>query len=362
MSGDAAASLAAAAALWRDDAALRAGLPAAARLSPAMVDVVLPLVAGALDADAMRELVARELGDRPPPAPSLVVHVLASNVPALGVSAIALACLAGASVVVKSGRDDTLSAPAFHRALAAVDPRLAATVQTTYWTGGDRTIEDRVFAGADLVVASGSDATMAALAPRLGTRLLAHGARASCIVIGPDAGDVAADVARDVALYDQRGCLSPHVVYVAGDADVFAERLAGAMAAQPAAGPATLEERGARRTVLAEAEFRGETLHGDGVLAGPATPFRPTCGGRLVRVQSVQDVADVPALLPPGAIECVGFAGAMPDVGALRRLGVARVCPVGRMQMPTLAWPCGQHAPLRSLLRLETPPMIQVET
>jgi acyl-CoA reductase-like NAD-dependent aldehyde dehydrogenase len=356
-----ATALAAAAARWRDDVALRDALPEATRLSHAMVDAVLPLVAGALDADAMIDLVGRELGDRPPP-PSTIVHVLASNVPALAIPAIALGCLAGATVVVKSGRDDTLSAPAFHRALAAVDADLAATVQTTYWHGGDRTVEDDVFARADVVVASGSDATMAALAPRLGTKLLAHGARASCIVVGPHSGDVAADVARDVALYDQRGCLSPHVVYVAGDATAFAERLAAALATQPAPGPATLEERAARRTLLAEAEWRGETLHGDGVLCGEAVPFRPTCGGRVVRVQRVRATADVPALLPAGVIECVGYAGALPDVDAMRRLGVARLCPVGRMQAPTLAWPCGQHAPLRSLLRLETPPTLQVET
>ncbi len=360
-----AAALAAAAARWRDDAALRAALPEPTRLSPAMIDAVVPLIAGALDADAMAELVARELGDGQP-APSTVAWVLASNVPALAIPAIALGCLAGATVVVKSGRADTVSAPAFHRALTAVDPELAATVHVTYWAGGDRTVEDDVFGRADVVVASGSDATMAALAPRLGDRLLAHGTRASCIVVGPDAAevadDVAGDVARDVALYDQRGCLSPHVVYVAGDATAFAARLAAALAAQPASGPATLEERAARRTLLAEAEWNGETLVGDGVLVGPATPFRPTGGGRVVRVQAVHDVAEVPALLPAGGIECVGYAGALPDVEPFRRLGVARLCPVGRMQAPALAWPCGQHAPLRSLLRLETPPAMQVET
>lgn len=356
-----AVSLAAAALRWRDDPELRAALPAATRLSPAMVDAVLPLVAGALDVDAMTALVERELGDRTQ-QPSSIVHVLASNVPALGIPAIALGCLAGATVVVKSGRADMLTAPAFHRALAAVDPVLAATVTTTYWAGGDRAVEDDVFARADVVVASGSDATMASLAPRLGAKLLAHGARASCIVVGPDAGDVAADVARDVALYDQRGCLSPHVVYVAGDAAAFADWLARALATQPASGPSTLEERAARRTLLAEAEWRGETLHGDGVLVGDATPFRPTCGQRVVRVQRVRAIDDVPSLLPSGVIECVGYAGAVPDADAYRRLGVARLCPVGRMQAPMLAWPCGQHAPLRSLLRLETPPMIQVET
>ncbi len=354
-------ALAAAAVRWRDDDDLRLALPDATRLSPAMIDAVLPRIAGALDADAMTELVASELGPRPPAGPALVAHVLASNVPGLAVPAIALACLAGAAVVVKSGRADVLSAPAFHRALQAVDPELAATVVTAYWTGGDRAVEDAVLTRADVVVASGSDATMQALAPRLGTRLLAHGARVSCIVVTSDDTEVATRVACDIALYDQRGCLSPHAVYVTGDARAFAERLAAALAAQPAAGPATLDERAARRTFLAEAEWQGGVLHGDGVLCGAAAPFRPTCGGRVVRVQHVGSMADVPALLPSRGIECVGTAGGVPDTDALARLGVARVCPVGRMQAPTLAWPCGQHAPLRSLLRLETAPTLLVE-
>ncbi|HEV7732865.1 MAG TPA: acyl-CoA reductase [Candidatus Binatia bacterium] len=354
-------SLAAAATRWRDDVDLRAALPAATRLSPDMIDAVMPRITGALDADAMTELVARELGPRPTAGPALVAHVLASNVPALALPAIALGCLAGAAVVVKSGRDDVLSAPAFHRALETVDPELAATVVSTYWTGGDRGVEDAVLARADVVVASGSDATMQALAPRLGTRLLAHGARVSCIVVASDDADVAARVASDVALYDQRGCLSPHTVYVVGDASAFAERLAVALATQPAAGPATLEERAARRTLLAVSEWQGDVLHGDGVLCGPPAPFRPTCGGRVVRVQEVRSIADVPTLLPSHGIECVGIAGLDPDTAALARLGVARVCPVGRMQSPPLAWPCGQHAPLRSLLRLETPPALLVE-
>src|SRR5205814_2831154 len=78
-------ALAAAARRWCDDASLRAALPAAARLSPAMVDAVLPIVADMLDEESMTALVEQELGpgaaERPAPdGPALVAHVLASNV------------------------------------------------------------------------------------------------------------------------------------------------------------------------------------------------------------------------------------------------------------------------------------------
>src|SRR5207248_1555027 len=121
------AALAAAAARWRDDAALRAELPAAACLSSTMIAAVVPIAAAAL------------------------------------------------------GR-------------------------------------------AEVVVATGSDATLAALVPRLGRRLIAHGPRWSVAVVERAAAAEVDAIALDVALHDQRGCLSPHAVYVTGDARGFAER------------------------------------------------------------------------------------------------------------------------------------------
>jgi hypothetical protein len=71
----------------------------------------------------------------------------------------------------------------------------------------------------------------------------------------------------------------------------------------------------------------------------------------------------LPGLLPMGAIECVGLAG--PDATALAApllaRGVARICPLGRMQRPTLAWPRGQQAPLATLLGRPTEPCLEIE-
>ena len=66
--------------------------------------------------------------------------------------------------------------------------------------------------------------------------------------------------------------------------------------------------------------------------------------------------------VPAGCIECVAVEGAELDSEALRALGVARVCRPGSMQRPSLAWPRGQHAPLRSLLGLPAEPRLLVES
>src|SRR5437867_4922256 len=272
--GDTVAALAAAAARWRDDPALRAELPAAARLSPAMIAAVVPIAAEALDAVTMTKLIERTWGAgaarRPAPdGPALVAHVVASNVPALALPAIALGCLAGAAVLVKSGRDDPLSAPAFQRALTAVDPALAATVVAAYWPGGDLAREDAALGRAEVVVATGSDATLAALVPRLGRRLIAHGPRWSVAVVGRAAAAEVDAIALDVALHDQRGCLSPHAVYVTGDARGFAERLAAALdavAVRLPPGPARVDARAAARPLAPAAGGapRAPVLRGPG--------------------------------------------------------------------------------------------------
>jgi hypothetical protein len=363
-----AGALVRATARWRHDAELWRRLPQEARLSPANVHAAVDVTAQALDADAMLALVARELGSARPIRRWLVAHVLASNVPALAVPAIALGCLAGAAVLVKSGRADQVSGPAFRRALEAEDGDLAATVVTAYWAGGDVEAERALLAHADVVVVTGRDASVEAVAGRLDTRVIAHGERGSVAVVGRDTvGDVdaiARAIAGDVALHDQRGCLSPVAVFVEGDAGAFAERLAAALDAAGLVlppGPLETDERAAHRAAIAEAEWTGAA-----VLAGPhgtvlvdSTPrLRLSPGRRTVWVQPLTSLADV---LPAGRIECVGVAGAAVDPATLRRLGVSRVCAPGRMQRPPLAWPRGQLAPLRTLLALPAEPRLEVE-
>src|SRR5262245_9949136 len=364
---DVARALAAAARRWCADRELREALPPQAGLSPPVVAAGLDAVARTLDADAMVALVERELGSQRPTGGWLVGHVTASNVPALGVSAIVLTCLAGAAAVVKSGRADRLSAPAFHRALEAEDAELAGTIVTTYWSGGDAAAERGALATADVVICTGRDETVESIAQRYPGAVVAHGERTSLAVIGDAAIDdatVAERVARDVALHDQRGCLSPVAVHVTGDAHAFAERLVAALDALADVwppGPLTTAERAAHRSLVAEAEWAGaDVLDGAGgtVLVHDDPRPRP-CPGR--RTVWVHPLACLSQAVQPGRVECVGVAGASVDIEALRRLGVSRVCDAGTMQRPRLSWPRGQHAPLRTLLRLPAEPRLEVD-
>ena len=376
-------ALAAAARRWQGDTSLAAAVAERGALAPAMVDAVLPLVAGAIGAPAMIGLVERELGrgaaDAPPPAgPRVVLHVLASNVPALARPAIALGALVGAVVVVKSGRDDPASAPAFVDALRTEMPELAATIVATYWPGGTPEPEDAALARADVTVLTGGDAALAALAPRVHGRRVLHGPRTSVAAVArdalADAVAVAAAIAWDAALYEQRGCLSPHAVWVeeggAASPDALADALLDALETardRLPVGPAPVGDRAAVRVAWDAAEHEPDTrllgAPGAGVvLHGDAAP-RPCIGGRTLRVHPIHDLAALPGLLAAGAIECVGIAGGDPAALAspLRARGVARLCPVGRMQRPGLSWPRGQRPPLGVLLGRGGDPVIEVE-
>jgi Acyl-CoA reductase (LuxC) len=282
-------------------------------------------------------------------------------------------------VVVKSGRDDPLSATVFQRALAAVDPDLAATVVTAYWPGGAPDLEEILFARADVAVLTGGEPAIAALARRVGRRLVTHGPRVSVAAVGreglEDVEQVAHAVALDVALYEQRGCLSPRAVYVESGGRLaprdFAERLAAALDALAERLPpvsADVEERAAARVLREGADWTSGTT----VLSGPGgivvydedPSFRPTMPARSLRVHPIASLAALPELLPAARIECLGLAAGDPRglVPALREHGVSRLCPVGRMQRPPLAWPRGQHAPLGALLGHPGPLRCTVET
>jgi hypothetical protein len=121
-----------------------------------------------------------------------------------------------------------------------------------------------------------------------------------------------------------------------------------------------LAARAARRVALEEARFAGAIVHegpGGAIVVGAGPPI----GGRTIRLLAF-GASDVLAF-DAGTVECVGVGhGVRLDVEALRLRGVARVCPLGRMQRPRIDWPRGQRPALATLFRAAGEPRIQVES
>jgi len=363
---------------WREPASpprrsLAEELPKAAGFSRPVVERGLALALGGWSGAALRALYERELGplaDAAPPrrlasgfdnAALLLAGAIPSASLATLVAPLALRCAA----LAKPAARDPLTAPLLRASLARADAGLAAALEIAAFDARDDALLD-AFLEADCAVATGSDATVSRVAARVAPprRLVAYGHRVSFAALGPAAlagaalADACARLALDVALWDQLGCLSPVSLLVAGDARAAraaAESLAAALGrieaelprgeVSPAAAAGIAHER-------AEAELRAAARGRAALFGGPSWTVvaeedarpRPAPLHRFVRVAPVSDAAGVLAALAPyaphlAALGTAGFAGGAPDLArGAAALGASRVCPLGAMQAPPLAW------------------------
>ena len=334
---------------------LDAPLARLCRLSPAGLAAGLEAVLGGVGGKAAATLFAAARGHPAPPRTPVLI-VLAANLPALAVQPLLPALALRRPAVLKSPSAEPLFAPAFVAALADREPALGEGLAALAWTGGDAILEAPLLAAAGRVVAYGERAALDDLGRRAAGKLLAYGPQTSLAAVAADADPraVAAGLARDVALFDQRGCLSVAAVYAAGDAEALAAELAAELAEAAdrwPPGPPDLAAAAAVRQLREEAALRGlvrwEVAPHLGLGAGtvvlePDPAFRPTPGLRTVRVHPLDDLGALPGLLAPweGRLQGVALAGAAaftlePD---LRRLGASRFTPPGELQTPDAAW------------------------
>ncbi len=378
---------------WRH--ALETELPGATGFSAPMVREGLARGLDAWSGDALRELVAREIG-----APERLDSARARLAAGFGVTAVLLAgsipmptlvsllapLALRSPVLAKSASRDPVTPRLVARSLAETDAELAQCLEIVDVPGSDA---ERIGAllEADCAVAIGSDETISAVRVRVrpDRRLVARGHRLSVAALGAAASggaaleDVAERLALDVALWDQLGCLSPIAVYVVGEdaADRVAAALARALAAAErrwprgaigaAAAAAIAHERADAE--LRRAAGRRVALHASQatlwtVLREDGAELRPAPLHRFVRVLPVRDAAALPAALAPLAPHLAGVAveGFGSHTSALAReladLGASRICAPGRLQAPPLAWSHGGEGVLIPIARftdLEVP-------
>jgi hypothetical protein len=386
--------------------ALASRLPVAASVPPGSGAVVaaLPLSASLAAAPPVSaSLVSAPLVTTPPvlgpPASGApVLVVLASNLPGLAVQPLLPALALRRPVLLKSPSVEPLFAPAFLAALVRREPRLAGAVAAATWAGGDAGLEAPLLAAMGTVVAYGGSEALADLARRAPGKLVAYGPKMSVAAIdmadtdladtgsgrGASLAALAAGLARDVALFDQRGCLSVAAVYVAGGLDA-AHRLAGHLQAALAElaerwppGPAAAPALAAVQQERLEAEMRGlwpmaqpSAALLSGALPAAALPsgslppaagtvlvetdpaLRPSPGLRTVRVHPLPHLDRLPEILAPwrGRLQGAALAGraAWRLAPRLAELGISRCAAPGDLQSPDAAWHNGGIDPLLAL-------------
>lgn len=325
-----------------------------------------------------RELTAvaeRELTDRDGGVPErLAFHSLAGNVPGAGLFGVVAALVAGVPSVVKTAAREPVLPGLVAASIAAEDPRLGEALAVVHWTGGSEAHERLVLARSSLVLGYGRAETLDQLTARTAGRLLRFGPRLSVAVVCREAATAAtaAIAARQIALFDQQGCLSPQYVVIeenradttAAFVDALATALRGLAIELPRA-PLTLAEAAHEWRHVERQRWR-EQEGADVRVVGDDAAFSVTCDrsgelpgsplNRHVVVLPVTSMAEAGVALQRlgGMVEAIGLAGPAARVSEVAEVaalcGAHRLCPLDRLQSPPFAWRQSGHDRLASFL------------
>ena len=309
-------------------------------------------------------------------SPGLAFHSLAGNVPGVGVFGMVAALLTGVPSLVKTAAREPLLPVLAAQSIAERDARLGAGVAVLHWRGGDDQELGRIaISGADLTLAYGGDETLAALDCRTPKHILGYGSRVSLGIVTREAVDVrtARIAATQVALYDQRGCLSPQLLLLEESAPSATEGFAEALFSElrlldvrwPRA-PLTLVESASVWRMLEEQRWRAQEGHAIRILAGEENRFGVLCNRtgqpiasplfRHLVVVPLRTLDEAASVLAPmrSFVEAVGFAGPLhrlDEASVLaRQCGAHRLCSLDRLQAPPFSWRQSGHPRLAIFL------------
>jgi len=333
---------------------------------------------GKIEAPALLELVRLELGHpeildgfRPYGGrlaraipPGVILHVVSGNTPHAALQSLIRGLLLQSRNRVKI---PSAGLPEVAEFRARLPGALAELVEIS------DSLPEEWLRGADAVVVFGDDETISRLRAKVpaGIPFQAHGRRVSFGIVFEDRdGASAAAAARDVSLYDQQGCLSPHAIYVdesgAMPARSYAARLAVEMEAFNQRTPRrrlSIGESAAIANLRASYAFRSANdvrtqiwTSADStdwtVIFEEEAWFATSPLNRVVFVKPLPaDLAGVLAPVRPwlGAIGI--WPAAVEHAARVAELGASRICALGEMQFPPLTWHAEGIGNLSSLIR-----------
>ena len=302
--------------------------------------------------------------------PPLLAHFCAGNLPNPAFMSIFSGLIVRSAQFVKCASGSAFFVRLLGHSLHLLDSKLAACLEIAEWKGGSHPLEAALFDGADCVTAAGNEESLLQIRKRVppNKRFLGYGNRVSFAYItreslaGAHAKTAAAQAALDIIAWDQTGCLSPHVLYVETGAESSPEEFAELLAQELEAleysrprGAVSVEESAAiaiRRSVyeiraansFETRMWRSENSTAWTVILEAEPQFQLSCLNRFVYVKPSGGLEQTLHALEPvrEQISTVGVAAPrhrlMEMAGRLARWGAPRVCALGKMQKPPLAW------------------------
>lgn len=374
-------------------------LPTEARLSEEMAHEVIRGMARDWTPGRLASLLTADFPDpsvldgfRPAPAGGriravgfrLASHIGAGNVPGVGATSLLRSLLVKTPVLLKPGLGDVVLSCLLARAVAEADETLAAAVAVVYWPGGvGSALEEAALRAAEQVVAYGGPDALVRLRERVpaATPFLVYPHRMSMGAVGREALSteagallVAEEAARAVAMFDQRGCVSPQVVWVEDGGSVtpraWARVLAKALAElertlpqgppDPAIASRIHQLRGTAELRRASGT-EDELITEDGarwtvLFDTDPGPFSP-CLGRTVRVRPLSSLERLEDILPAfqPLLQTFAVAGGARTVDRIAEglvaSGVTRITTFVDQPWPPPWWRHDGTGPLLSLVR-----------
>jgi hypothetical protein len=318
-----------------EDAALVEALARSTSLTPPMVQRALRRNLEREVSDADLDRVFAWAGDEV----DEVAVVLSAGVLTAPLRALALARAAGLLVTVHPSKRDPRFAELLVEELASPDVRLGGRFSGTDFRGQE-------------LHAYGADETIRTLRAQVpaAVRVRAHGHGFGIVWVEAPDEAAARATAEDVVDFDQRGCLSPRVVFVP---ESFAQDFAIALAARLEVlatvlprGPLSDDERQQAVRYRDTLHFAGALHEGPAHLVGIApagSPLLVPPPGRHVHVAAVSARGEIATKLGPLArfVTTIGSdaPGLSTELAASLGAPQARVAPLGAMQTPPLDGP-----------------------
>lgn len=296
-------------------------------------------------------------------APEVVLHILSAGVPTSAIEAIILSLAAGVPCVIRTSSRERAAARFFLNIMRTEAPELARHVAVVTWPHDDPSFAERIAEAQPTIVFHGSEASIHAFEQSLPqpTKIHAFGHRISFGLVSPGAHltqetirVLAHRIARDVTLFEGRGCMSMQSLFVMPHASQLdlAERIADALIndAFPAIDkefprtppPEDIAAEHMQQIGVAEFSGNAHTSPLGNALVWEEPALRSSPGWRHLHLSTVSDFEVLLDAISPYR-HALSTAGIYLDTRRtqstaklLGQAGVRRICPIGRMQRPLI--------------------------
>ncbi|MEN8257197.1 MAG: acyl-CoA reductase [Thermodesulfobacteriota bacterium] len=300
--------------------------------------------------------------------PRLTSAVLTANVPGLSYLPMVRSLMVKSPLIAKLASNEPVFGPAWIKSVTDIEPPLAECVALCHWQSGNDALQQAMFDPAEVAILYGGEQTCRTLREFIGPhkKIIEHGHKIGLLLIDQEglsdlgqARDLASRIALDVAMFDQRACVAPQIVYVERNGTVstleftalIEEALIDLEKDYP---PSAMSiDTGASLAMERNIALFEAAQHEDVELFARSTAtlihekdahFKTVLPTRFLRVCPVDDLDEVIAILRPFSsyLQNIGIESNPERIADLAEqlgaIGVSRITRPGLMHRPTMRW------------------------